>query len=293
MSVLSVCTSSSSTSIQSSTLVPLNDSTSAKDKNEQDVKSADANNNNANTDKSEAAYRKFCTSSYKAYSQERDIKLLNSSKQHTFTIEHLDATLENCERIQKIVSLWIDLAEKNNNLATENRIYEYSNIHCSSLEIIWGIDHDLNQRILSHKTEFSLLDEEYDFNAIILSKDQDNNPQAIALLTLVEKSLENDIKPSIVLELLATNPNNIKSPGNTTGKSGAGTSIITYLAKLCIEKKYDKIHLQPVDSSIEFYKKFSFEVVVNWRNEVRMNLTNEKIQQLMKDSNTPIGKAFK
>lgn len=124
------------------------------------------------------------------------------------------------------------------------------------------------------------------------AKDPDNI-QAIALIKDDSDSLclLDPHTTYLKIALMVTNPINIRSSVNSTEDDrvrGAGTNLIVHIAKECLEKKYNGLYLESVDSALPFYQKLGFEeldseeVFMLEPLTIPMRLTIEQMNELLK-----------
>jgi len=101
--------------------------------------------------------------------------------------------------------------------------------------------------------------------------------QAIAFAKLSKED------STLELDLLATNPHNVRAPSNANAKNkvrGAGSAIIHHLATHTLTT-CRKITLEASMSAVSFYENLGFEKTEN-RGRVFMSLSQEKIEQVAK-----------
>jgi len=93
----------------------------------------------------------------------------------------------------------------------------------------------------------------------------------------------------LILQLLTTNPNNIRSDVNKNEPNrvqGAATAIISSLAQRVLKGEYIGLFVHSVDSVLDFYKKLGFEPCLNPLNDptegcTPLILTKKRIESLI------------
>lgn len=85
-----------------------------------------------------------------------------------------------------------------------------------------------------------------------------NQQQAIAVAS--EENKISTQKSHLYVNLLATNPINIRSSLNKEEKkvTGAGTALISHLAKVCLQENKKELQVTSLDSALPFYIKLGF-----------------------------------